>query len=88
MTEVRIGVQRSRRELIIRTKKSVAEIVKEFESALAGDGGILWLEDEHGKKVGIPSDQVAYVEILAEDAGRPVGFSLAASAKTVDSDEE
>lgn len=87
MTELRIGVLRSPRELVIRTKKSAEEIVKQIEDAVSQATGMLWLEDQDGKKAGIATDRIAYVEILPEDSGRPVGFSLAASMPDGDSGE-
>ena len=35
---------------------------------------MLWLTDAKGRKVGIPSDKVAYVEIDADGTAKRVGF--------------
>jgi hypothetical protein len=41
--------------------------------ALAGKSQLLSLVDEHGRKVLVPADRLAYVE-LGEPAPRKVGF--------------
>ncbi|HET6633758.1 MAG TPA: DUF3107 domain-containing protein [Streptomyces sp.] len=71
--EVKIGVQHAPREIVIESGQSVDEVRGAVESALAKQGGLLTLEDEHGRQVMVPSDRVAYVEI-GEPAGRKVGF--------------
>jgi DNA-binding MurR/RpiR family transcriptional regulator len=74
--EVKIGVTYSARELSVELEEGkVDEIVASVEAALANGAPILWLTDKKGRKVGVPADKVAYVEILEEDAtkGR-VGF--------------
>ena len=35
---------------------------------------LLWLTDSKGRKLGIPIDKLAYVEIAGADADRKVGF--------------
>jgi uncharacterized protein DUF3107 len=74
--EVKIGVQHAPREIVIESAQSVDEVRASVESALAKQGGLLSLEDEHGRKIMVPSDRVAYVEI-GEPAGRKVGFGVA-----------
>jgi hypothetical protein len=71
--EVKIGVQHAPREIVIESAQSVDEVRSAVESALGKQGGLLALEDEHGRRVLVPSDRVAYVEI-GEPAGRKVGF--------------
>ena len=34
----------------------------------------MWLTDSKGRRVGIPTDKLAYVEISGPDADRKVGF--------------
>jgi Protein of unknown function (DUF3107) len=34
----------------------------------------LWLTDSKGRKVGIPTDKLAYVEVAGDSADRKVGF--------------
>ena len=53
---------------------AVKEVIKTVEAALNDGAPVLWLADKKGRRVGIPSDKVAYVEITEEDAGQRVGF--------------
>ncbi|WP_329174990.1 MULTISPECIES: DUF3107 domain-containing protein [unclassified Streptomyces] len=74
--EVKIGVQHAPREINIESAQSAAEVEKAVADALSGDAKLLSLEDEHGRKVLIPADRLAYVEI-GEPAARRVGFGAA-----------
>ncbi len=49
-------------------------VSKTIESGLQEKGGMLWLTDAKGRRVGIPTDKLAYVEIAGPDADRKVGF--------------
>ena len=71
--EVKIGVQHAPREITIESSQSAAEVEKSVADALAGNAKLLTLEDEHGRKVLVPADRLAYVE-LGEAAPRKVGF--------------
>ena len=72
--EVKIGVQHAPREIVFESKQTPEEIETAVSSALAGGGSeVLSLEDEHGRKILVPSGRVAYVEI-GEHSGRKVGF--------------
>ncbi|MEV6011464.1 DUF3107 domain-containing protein [Streptomyces sp. NPDC051976] len=71
--EVKIGVQHAPREISIESVQSVAEVEKAVSDALSGASKLLSLEDEHGRKVLVPADRLAYVEI-GEPAARKVGF--------------
>ena len=73
--EVKIGVQHSPRELIIDSPKTPDEIEAEVSAAMAGStkNGLLTLEDERGRRVVVPVDRIAYVEIAQADQRR-VGF--------------
>ncbi len=74
--EVKIGVQFAPRELTVESGQSAAEVEKAVTEALTGAGksGILTLVDEKGRRVVVPADKLAYVEI-AESELRRVGFS-------------
>lgn len=74
--EVKIGVQHAPREISIESVQSAAEVEKAVADALSGAAKLLSLEDEHGRKVLIPADRLAYVEI-GEPAARRVGFGAA-----------
>ncbi|MGH8968621.1 MAG: DUF3107 domain-containing protein [Actinomycetes bacterium] len=71
--EVKIGVQHAARELVLDSTQSTEEITEAVSSALTGDSRILSLTDEHGRRVVVPSDKLAYVEI-GEPETRRVGF--------------
>ncbi|THA24642.1 DUF3107 domain-containing protein [Streptomyces sp. RKND-216] len=71
--EVKIGVQHAPREIVIESRQSAEEVQAAVEAALGKNSALLSLEDEHGRRVLVPSDKVAYVEI-GEQAGRKVGF--------------
>ncbi|MGZ4617751.1 MAG: DUF3107 domain-containing protein [Frankiaceae bacterium] len=71
--EVKIGVQYAARELVIESNQSHAEIEEAVSKALSGSPGVLTLVDEKGRRVIVPVDKLAYVEI-AESESRRVGF--------------
>lgn len=72
--EVKIGVQYAPRELVMESAQTPAEIEQIVTDAIAKGGGTLSLTDEKGRRVIVPVDKVAYVEI-AEAAPRAVGFT-------------
>ncbi|MFE0514312.1 DUF3107 domain-containing protein [Streptomyces sp. NPDC058964] len=72
--EVKIGVQHAPREIVLESGQSAEEIERAVGDALAGKSQLLSLEDEKGRKVLVPADRVAYVE-LGEPTTRKVGFS-------------
>jgi hypothetical protein len=71
--EVKIGVQFANRELVIDTSMSGDEIEAEVSKALTGESGVLTLADTKGRRVLVPSEKLAYVELGAPTAGQ-VGF--------------
>ncbi|MDQ1437214.1 MAG: hypothetical protein QOK43_843 [Acidimicrobiaceae bacterium] len=74
--EVRIGVTYAPKEIELEFPEDADRdaLVKQVEQAIASDA-ILWLTDRRGRRVGIPSAKVAYVEISGRDDERRVGFS-------------
>jgi hypothetical protein len=70
--EVKIGVQYAVRELVLESTQTPDEIEKAVNEALK-TGGLLTLVDERGRRVVVPSDRLAYVEI-GEPQERRVGF--------------
>ncbi len=73
--EVKIGVQFAPRELSLESTQSPAEVEKIVSQAIEA-GGTLNLIDDKGRRVIVPVEKLAYVEI-AESSSRPVGFSAA-----------
>ncbi len=70
--EVRVGVQHAPRELALDSAQSPDEVAQAVTAALT-KGGVLTLVDEKGRRVMVPVDKLAYVEI-AEAETRRVGF--------------
>ena len=71
--EVKIGVQFAPRELSLESSQTPDEVAKAVSEALRADLGVLTLVDEKGRRVLVPADKLAYVEI-AENEQRRVGF--------------
>jgi hypothetical protein len=71
--EVKIGVQYAPREIVLESGQSVEEVERLVSDALAGKTQLLTLQDEKGRKVLVPTDRLAYVEI-GEPTVRKVGF--------------
>ncbi|HEY3870163.1 MAG TPA: DUF3107 domain-containing protein [Actinocrinis sp.] len=71
--EIKIGIQHAGRELALESDLTTEEIEKTVLAALSGKTGLLVLADEKGRKVLVPSDRLAYVEI-GEPTARRVGF--------------
>jgi hypothetical protein len=72
--EVKIGVQFAARELSLESAQTSAEVEAAVNEAITAGKGVLNLVDERGRRVLIPVDKLAYVEI-AESTSRTVGFS-------------
>ena len=72
--EVRIGVVYTTRELTIETDDAVEVVTRMVEGALANGSGVLWLTDSKGRRVGVPTDKIAYVEIGSDDDSHKIGF--------------
>ena len=70
--EVKIGVQHAQREITLETAESADALEKLVAEALAG-GGVLSLTDTKGRRVLIPAEKLAYVEIGGGVSGQ-VGF--------------
>ncbi len=76
---VDIGVQFATRELTLESSQTPEDIEKAVGEALRADLGVLTLVDEKGRRVLVPADKIAYVEI-AEAETRRVGFGTLRSA--------
>ncbi|MFF0221040.1 DUF3107 domain-containing protein [Streptomyces sp. NPDC004629] len=72
--EVKIGVQHAPREIVLESGQNAEDIERVVAEALAGKSQLLSLEDEDGRKILVPADRLAYVE-LGEPTTRKVGFS-------------
>jgi uncharacterized protein DUF3107 len=72
--EVRIGVIYTARELVVETDDSTDQVSSAVEGALSSGDTVLWLTDTKGRRVGVPTDKIAFVEIVTDAAARKVGF--------------
>ncbi|MFE6869864.1 DUF3107 domain-containing protein [Kitasatospora sp. NPDC057692] len=71
--EVKIGVQNAPREIVIESSQTADEVQSAVAKALEGTEKLFSLSDEHGRRIIVPADRLAYVEI-GESAARKVGF--------------
>ncbi|MGC8479968.1 MAG: DUF3107 domain-containing protein [Acidimicrobiales bacterium] len=75
--DIRIGVSDSPREIEIEAAESVTqeEVEKAIHDALTSGIPVVWLSDKRGRRVGVPSGKIAYIEIGPNKSERRVGFS-------------
>ncbi|ATW52795.1 ATP-binding protein [Streptomyces peucetius subsp. caesius ATCC 27952] len=73
--EVKIGVQHAPREIVLESGQSAEEVERAVGDALAGKAQLLSLTDEKGRRILVPADRLAYVEI-GEATERRVGFGV------------
>ncbi|HIV59073.1 MAG TPA: DUF3107 domain-containing protein [Candidatus Stackebrandtia faecavium] len=71
--EVKIGVQHAPRELVLECGESSQDVAKAVDKALS-EGSVFSLTDDRGRRVMVPVDKLAYVEI-GEQEVRGVGFT-------------
>jgi hypothetical protein len=69
--EVKIGVQNANRELVLDSDQSGDDIEKAVAASL--EAGLLSLTDNKGRRVVVPADKLAYVEIGSPNVAQ-VGF--------------
>lgn len=77
--DVRIGVVQTPKEIEVELPDGAkAEAVAaDVEKALSSENGVLWLTDRRGRRVGVPSARIAYVELDVTTEDRRVGFGAA-----------
>ena len=73
--EVKLGVTYSPKELVVETDQSPDDVTGLVEDAVSGKSKVLWLSDTHGRRVGVPTEKLAYVEVGEEHPDKRVGFS-------------
>ncbi|HEY2298200.1 MAG TPA: DUF3107 domain-containing protein [Jatrophihabitans sp.] len=71
--EVKIGVLHTPRELVVESNQTPAEVEDLVAAAFKSVDGQLALTDDRGRRVIVPANLVAYVEIAQSDPRR-VGF--------------
>ena len=69
--EVKIGIQHASRELVIDTTEDLETVEQKVADAVKE--GVLNLTDIKGRRVVVPGDRIAYVEIGGGVSGQ-VGF--------------
>lgn len=72
---VRIGVTDNPREITVSLGDDAdrGALRASIDAALAGDRPSLWLTDDQGREVAVPSARIAYVEVMPTDSN-PIGF--------------
>ena len=73
---IRIGMIHTPKELEVELEDSSGDqVVDDITKAINDDAGLLWLTDRKGRRVGVVTAKVAWVEVGPESEGRRVGFS-------------
>ena len=73
MIAIRIGLAENQKELLAEIEEEEDEFIKKVTGAVNKGSGILWITDSKGKRTGIASSKIAYVEVEAGEP-RAVGF--------------
>ena len=71
--EVKIGVQHASRELVIDSELAGEDVEAAVAKALSSEDRMIVLADAKGRKVIVPIDKLAYVELGSPTVGQ-VGF--------------
>jgi len=74
--EVRIGVVHTARELVVETDEAPEVVAQAVDSAFGSDASVLWLTDSKGRRIGVPTDKIAFVEVASDAGDRQVGFGV------------
>ena len=82
--EIRIGVTYSPKEIEIDLDDELAgdPLVEQIPASVGDENAMLWLTDKKGRRVGIPTAKLAYVEIGAPRSDRRVGFTPSVTTLT------
>jgi Protein of unknown function (DUF3107) len=77
--DVRIGVVQTPKEIEVELAEGTDAdaLSQQIEAALTTENGVLWLTDRRGRRVGVPSSRIAYVEFNVTSDERRVGFGSA-----------
>lgn len=71
--KVRIGVAESTKVIEVEVEDAAA-FEAEITATVERGEGMVWVEDEKKRRVGIPVSKVGYVEIESDDEKPSVGF--------------
>ena len=82
--EIRIGVTYSPKEIEIDLDDDQAgdALVAQITASVGDEKTMLWLTDRKGRRVGVPTAKLAYVEIGAPRSDRRVGFTPSVTTLT------
>lgn len=72
--ELRIGVVHTSKELNLELDGTADELVGTIDQALADETPVVWLTDHKGRRVGVPTARIAYIEIDEDGGSKRVGF--------------
>ena len=72
--ELRIGVVHTPKELSLELDGTADAVVGKIDEALAGGTPVVWLTDTKGRRVGIPAERIAYIEVDEDAGNKRVGF--------------
>lgn len=71
--EIKIGVQHTPREIVLDVDLTADQVAKELSDATEKNATLI-LKDVKGRRVLLPADKVAYIEIGEPEGSRRVGF--------------
>ena len=82
--EIRIGVTYTPKEIELEMADDDAgdALVEQISASVGEKGSMLWLTDRKGRRVGVPTAKLAYVEIGAPRNERRVGFTPSVATTT------
>ncbi|HEX4490135.1 MAG TPA: DUF3107 domain-containing protein [Acidimicrobiia bacterium] len=72
--DVKIGVVYTPKELILELPGAAEDVRATIDGAVSAKQPIVWLTDSKGRRVGVPTDKIAYVEIGSDDSTPKIGF--------------
>ncbi len=74
--DVRIGIIQTTKELDVELGDDASrdKVLQEIEDVLAEPESVLWLTDRRGRRVGVPTAKIAWVEVGGDGEERRVGF--------------
>ena len=75
--DIRIGIVNALSEvkLEMADDTSADDVKATVESAIAGEGRLVWLTDKKGRQTGFPADRLAYIELGTPSDDQRIGFS-------------
>jgi hypothetical protein len=72
--KVRIGIADSDRVIELEVEDP-ATYERDLEAAFSGESALLWFEDAKHRRIGVPRQRVAFVEIETQADRAAVGFA-------------